>query len=167
VLPLWGRVAAAAALVGAGVGIGVLVSRPPPGNQIGPLGPPPCSPQNRSGAPAVCVSQPWGDGETGYVLHGVGFSADARVSVSVAESHAAPGQLTTDASGTFNYTLDQEHHFFAGPLPVGTYHCTASEPGQHGATATFRVYPAGHVPAQPPPPPPPGGGQGQGQPPPQ
>jgi hypothetical protein len=45
-----------------------------------------------------------------------------------------------DGMGTFNYTINQDHEFFPGLLPVGTF--TVRVTGPNGATsqASFEVH---------------------------
>ena len=160
----WAAGAAAVILLGAGTGLGLLLrgSGGPGAGGLGPAQPPPCLGQGNG--PGICVSQPYGDGSTVFVVHGAGFGADVSVSVSVAGVKAAPARPVTDSGGNFNYALNQDRHFFSGPIPVGAYQVTATAPDDPRLTATFRVYPSGHIPLQPRPsgaPPtgqPPGGG---------
>jgi hypothetical protein len=63
-----------------------------------------------------------------------------------------------DPVGTFNYTIDQDHLFFPGNIPIGNYEVLAAGPGGRHATAKFRV-------SAPPPSPPPSGRPPPGAPP--
>jgi serine/threonine protein kinase len=143
----WAAGAAALILIGAGTGLGLLLRGSGGSGGLGPAQPPPCLGQGNG--PGICVSQPYGDNGTVFVVHGAGFGADVSVSVSVAGDKAAPARPVTDSGGNFNYALNQDRHFFSGPIPVGTYTVTAAAPGDPRLTATFRVFPAGHIPVQP------------------
>ena len=108
----------------------------------------------------VCVSQPYGDGDTVYVIHGSGFVPFSSVTVSLVGVGVSPDRPVTtpdrpvvDREGTFNYAIDQGHHFFPGPIPAGTYRAVVTAPGAGSVSASFEVNPAGPQP----PPPPPGG----------
>jgi len=54
-------------------------------------------------APEICVSQPYGDGYTVYVIHGTGFPRFAPVTVELAGVGVSPDHPVTDLQGTFNY----------------------------------------------------------------
>jgi hypothetical protein len=105
--------------------------------------------QQPGSQPQLCISQPYGDGNTVYVLHGTGFVPGAPVTVTLAGVGVSPDRPVADESGMFNYAIDQGHYFFRGAIPAGTYRAVASAPGQHSASTTFRVYPADQVPALP------------------
>ena len=128
---------------------------PPPGYD-----PPPTPPNGQSVTPKLVTGQPYGDGNTGYVVHGSGFRPDTRVVISLAGHGPVPRREDplTDRRGTFNYTIDQDHVFFAGQIPVGTYRVVARDTGGQQATAQFVVQP-------PPSGPPPSGAQPGGPPP--
>jgi serine/threonine protein kinase len=100
-----------------------------------------------SGAPALCVSQPYGDGDTVYVIHGSGFVPFATVTVRLVgvgvrpdRPVVSPYRLVADQEGTFNYAIDQGHYFFPGPIPPGTYRAMVTAPGGRKASAVFRVH---------------------------
>ena len=61
-----------------------------------------------------------------------------------------------DDAGTFNYAINQDHEFFRGGLPAGTYQVLVTAPGGARAKASFTVRSSGH---------PSGGPGGPGQPP--
>jgi serine/threonine protein kinase len=155
--PLWARAAAAVVLLAAGTGLGLLLhgSGGQSAGSVGPVLTPPaaCAAQQQAGgAPALCISQPWGDGDTVYVLHGTGFSPGQPVTISLAGVAVSPVRPVADQDGMFNYAVDQGHYFFHGPLPTGRYRVVASAPGRPSVSASFQVYPAGHVPPLPSPP---------------
>jgi hypothetical protein len=89
--------------------------------------------------------QPQGDGDTGFVVHGVGWPPDRPVTVELTwagGSKVAAIHPVADPRGLFNYTVDQGHVFFPGQLPIGSYHVIVTAPGGRRATATFDVIPA-------------------------
>jgi hypothetical protein len=143
-----GWAAAAAALVAAGIGLGLLLQGSgAPGAALGPVAAPPCAIEPPSSAIDVCVSQPWGDGYTVYVIHGSGFVPYTQVTVKLVGFGVFPDHPQADKQGTFNYAIDQGHYFFPGLIPPGTYSVlvTASDGGS--ATASFRVYSLASQPA--------------------
>jgi serine/threonine protein kinase len=157
----WAAAAAAAVLLlGAGIATGYLLR----GSTAAVTAPCDLSPTINS-APQICVSQPFGDGYTGFVIHGVGFVPKEEVTVAVGDV-PSPDHPTADKEGTFNYVIDQGHYFFhAKPIPPGIYEVVVTAPGGITADASFRVYsfngqpPLQEVPPGPPPTgPPPGGG---------
>ena len=196
-LPLWARVAAAVALLGGGIGIGVALQDPgakaagdaaastPASTQgstgrastasastassntgsdpaLGPVAsPPPCTVHPMGTTPELCVSQPFGDSDTVFIIHGTGFQQFVTVTVKLIGLGVSPDQPVTssdhpvtDLQGSFNYAVDQGHRFFRGTLPPGVYQVTASAPGEGSASVTFRVNPPnnGPPPGNPPPP---------------
>jgi hypothetical protein len=120
------------------------------GPNPGPVAtPPPCVTHQAGTTPTLCLSQPYGDGDTGYVIHGTGFQKFTKVTVLLVgvgvapyQPVTSPDQPTTDMQGAFNYIVDQGHRFFAGPIPPGIYKVEASESGGHSASASFQVNPA-------------------------
>ena len=163
-----GAAAAAALLFGAGIGTGVLIG----GSTATATATAPCnlSPTINS-APQICVNQPFGDGYTEFVIHGVGFVSKEPVTVTV-DGVASPDHPTADKEGTFNYAIDQGHVFFhSKPIPPAIYEVVVTAAGGISATASFRVYsfndqpPLREVPAGPPPTGQPPGGQQPGGPP--
>jgi serine/threonine protein kinase len=161
--PLWAGAILSLLLLGAGVALGIWLhgTGAQAASTLGPVLPPPptttCPRPDAAVKPQLCVSQPWGDGITVFILHGSGFAPDARVTVSIAGVHALPATVTADNAGMFNYAIDQGHHFFSGLIPIGTHSAVAAAPGQGSATASFRVYAAGKVPPLPTPAGPPAG----------
>ena len=130
------------------------------GQSLGPVASVPASCSATAiGRPELCVNQPSGDTYTEFVLHGSGFTPFTTVTISLVGHGSSSIHPSVDMEGTFNYVIDQGHHFFSGSIPPGTYTAVASEPGVPKAHASFEV----HLP-QPPPPgaggqqPPPGSG---------
>ncbi len=152
-LPLWAGAVLSLLLLGAGAALGIWLhgTGAQAASRMGPVLPPPstCVRPETAVKPQLCVSQPWGDGATVFILHGSGFVAGAQVTLTLAGAHVAPVMVTVDAGGRFNYALDQGHRFFHGLIPVATYSAVVTAPGQGSATASFRVYPKGQVPPLP------------------
>jgi hypothetical protein len=149
-LPLWAGVVMSLLLLGVGAALGIWLhgSGAQAAGRLGPVLPPPtaCLRPEASDKPQLCISQPYGDGATVFILHGSNFAPDAQVTVTVA---GVPVTVTADAGGIFNYAIDQGHRFFRGLIPEGTYSVVAAAAGQGSATASFRVYPKGGVPPLP------------------
>jgi hypothetical protein len=157
----WAAAAAAAVLLlGAGIGIGMLLR----GSTAAVTAPCALTPTINS-APQICVNQPFGDGYTEFVIHGVGFVPKDPITVAL-DGVPSPDHPTADKEGTFNYVIDQGHVFFPSkPIPPGYHEVVVTAAGGISATARFLVYsynsqPAlQEVPAGPPPTgPQPGGG---------
>jgi serine/threonine protein kinase len=157
---LWaGAAVAGAVLLGAGIWTGTLIS----GSQA--VVPTCILTPVVNGMPKICVNQPFGDGYTDFVIHGVGFVPEELVTVAV-DGVASPDHPTADREGTFNYVTDQGH--YSKPMKPGLYHVVVTAPGGIIAYTSFRVYSFNAEPAlqeepQGPPPtngPPPGGQQG-------
>jgi serine/threonine protein kinase len=172
-----GCVACAAALVAAGAYLGPkvdpglnsnTVAQSNPGGGGPPPVPPSTLPTGTSSTPRLVLSQPYGDGVTGYVIHGMGFIPDTTVNVSLAGHGTSSWHPTADSVGTFNYTIDQGHLFFRHNIPAGTYQVLVTGPGGRRASTRFEVHPPPRKPATPPPgalstgQPPGGGGQQAG-----
>lgn len=120
---------------------------------LGPVAPPleSCTSEAPGTTPEICLSQPYGDGDTVYVVHGSGFQPFTQITVKLSGVGTSPDHPVTDQLGTFNYAIDQGHVFFHGPIPPGTYQVVATEPGGGSAKATFQVREAAN--GAPPPPP--------------
>jgi serine/threonine protein kinase len=187
VLGLAARAAAAVVLVGAGAGLGVLLNNAAhhgspsgTGNSGSPVGTlsrqaganqpglPPVPPSNIPvlpiGVAAIGVIQPFGDGATGFVLHGTGWQPGSRVTIALAGIGVAAFRPVIDRAGSFNYTIDQDHAFFPGLMPPGVYHVQVTGPGGRHATTHFLVNPGPPPGAAPSGPPPGTGSPGSGPP---
>jgi hypothetical protein len=150
-------VAAALVLLGGGIGLGIELhgaGAQAAGNTgPGPVAsPPPCTPHQPGTTPELCVSQPYGDGDTVYIIHGTGFKPFETVTVELAGVGISPDHPVADLQGTFNYAIDQGHRFFHEKIPSGTYRVVATESGGQSASASFRVNQAAE--GRPPGPPP-------------
>ena len=103
-------------------------------------GPPPSTlPTGTSRVPKLTMGQPFGDGNTVFVVHGSGFVPLTPVTVELVGHGSASFRPTADRMGTFNYAIDQGHMFFAGPIPAGTYHVLVTGARGRHATASFVV----------------------------
>jgi serine/threonine protein kinase len=162
-----GAAAVAVLLLAAGIGTGFLLHGPSAkaaNTPIIPAGAPPCTAVVVGGAPQLCVSQPFGDGDTVYIIHGNGYEPFSQITVKLVGpgvSRVSPDHPVADKQGTFNYAVDQGHYFFPGQgqIPPGAYTVVVTAPGRSSATSTFLVYSDQSEPPIPRPSPPPGGGQ--------
>jgi serine/threonine protein kinase len=147
----WAGVAVGAlVLVGAGTGLGLaLHGSSAPGSTL----PPPCPTAAPNSTPELCAAQPIGDSDTVFVLHGSGYAPGMVITVSLAGVGSSPDRPVADAQGTFNYAIDQGHHFFRGSIPPGTYTAVATARGEPSVHVSFTVHPpgTGPPPGQPPP----------------
>jgi len=84
-----------------------------------------------------------GDGDTGFVVHGAGWPPRSTVTVALA-GEAVSARVVVDGAGAFNYTIDQGHVFYRGPIPTGRHEVVVTGDGRRLSTA-FQVI-------QPPPP---------------
>lgn len=92
--------------------------QPPPGG--GPGGPPPGA-YAQTGALYLSVNPPSGDQNTSFYLHGTGWPEGKKGTVTLLGSTAAPATLVVDDNGVINYVVNQDHEFFTGATPAGTY----------------------------------------------
>ena len=102
-------------------------------------------PREGSTRPELCVSQPTGDGETVFIIHGSGSALLARVTVSLAWLRA-PSRYhpVADEQGTFNYAIDQGHFSSSGgEIPPGSYTAVVAVPGGGTVRTPFYVHPPG------------------------
>ena len=143
----------ALALLAAGTGLGVAVRGASNASNANSALPPPCPTAAPNSTPELCAAQPSGDSDTVFVLHGSGYAPGVVITVSLAGVGSSPDRPVTDAQGTFNYAIDQGHHFFRGSIPPGTYTAVATARGEPSVHVSFTVHPPGPGPApgQPPP----------------
>jgi serine/threonine protein kinase len=106
---------------------------PPPGPNPGPL------PAGVSRNPKLEVSQPFGDGNTTFVIHGSGWVPFTHVTVDLAGHGVSPVRPIADLRGTFNYAINQGHEFFPGKIPPGTYQVVVAGAGGRRARTGFQV----------------------------
>ena len=143
-----GSVVAAAALLAGGWGIRTAVGAgapqslgpilPPPNGQGPPPGGPPPQVVN-SGAPTVALNQDFGDKDTGFMVHGQNWPVHGQVTIALVGVGTSTIHPITDDRGTFNYVINQDHEFFAGGLPPGTYTIRVTDTAGASAEARFTV----------------------------
>jgi len=146
---LAGRVGTAAALVALGALIAVAleggIGKPSPSpsqNPAGllpfqPTGPPPSSFPPLSGqSPGIGLVQPVGDGVSDFVVHGAGWPPRSTVTLTMA-GRSVP--VAVDGAGAFNYTIDQGHVFYPGPIPLGRHVVVVTGAGGHRLSTSFVV----------------------------
>ncbi len=135
---------AAAVLAGAGAGgFAIADSRgsPPPSPPIPFVAPPgPVTAQPGAG-PQIVLDQDSGDGDTVFVVHGVGWPPGRPVTVALAGVGASPEHPVVDGAGTFSYAVNQDHEFFPGALPDGSYRIVVTAAGGARAVTSFAVHP--------------------------
>ena len=150
-------------LLGAGTAIGVVIA----GKQQLPPPPPPTNTilvpasqaslsARQAGRPHIALYQKFGDSNTVFVVHGESWKPGEKITVALS-GRASPVHPIVDDAGTFNYAINQDHEFFRGGLPAGTYHVLVTAPGGTRARASFTVHASGPGPS--------GGPGGSGQPP--
>jgi serine/threonine protein kinase len=165
-LPFWARLLMVALFIAAGIAIGLalrLGNPPASANSpyattsstadiagLGPVLHPPrtCTPHEPGTTPELCVSQPTGDGDTTFVIHGSGFQPFMQITVQIVNVGPSPDRPITDLRGSFSYVVDQGHRFFHGLIPPGTYQVVATASNGDTARASFRV---NQIPSAPPP----------------
>ncbi len=95
---------------------------PPPG------GPPPSGVSSRlTGTPSIALNQRTGDGDTNFVLRGLGWIPGRRMTVAIVGQGASPDRPTVDLKGTFNYAINQNHEFFPQRIPPGLHEVVVTE----------------------------------------
>jgi hypothetical protein len=124
-------------------------TRPSVAASLGPViqlpgGPPPVPGQTippGSGQPYVALSQPAGDGDTIFVVHGQNWPPLARLTVTLVGVRASPVRPVVDRAGMFNYAINQDHEFFRAGMPPGVYEVLVTGPHGRSARARFQVLP--------------------------
>jgi serine/threonine protein kinase len=166
ILAIWSA-GAAAVLLGAGTAIGLTVAGnrplppPPPANTILVPASQASLSARQAGRPQIALYQNFGDSNTVFVVHGEGWTPGQAVTVALS-GRVSPVHPIVDEAGTFNYAINQDHEFFRGGLPAGTYHVVVTA-RRARATANFTVRvaePGGPGGSGAPGSPPPGSGQG-------
>jgi hypothetical protein len=98
------------------------------------------SPSARSaGRPQIALYQAFGDSNTVFVVHGESWKPGEKITVALS-GHVSPVHPVVDEAGTFNYAINQDHEFFRGGLPAGTYRVLVTAPGGARASASFTVH---------------------------
>ena len=80
--------------------------------------------------------QPVGDGVTGFVVHGAGWPQRSTVTLTLAGRSV---RVAVDGAGAFNYTIDQGHVFYPGPIPVGQHYVVVTGATGRPLTTSFVV----------------------------
>jgi serine/threonine protein kinase len=125
-------------------GLGPVIAPQPQGGPPGGGGPPPngsCESlaDLTSGAPAIGVSQATGDPTTSFVIRGQWWPAGVPLTITLVGHRTSDIHPIADHGNTFNYTINQDHEFFAGPIPAGTYTVRVTDAAGASAQARFRV----------------------------
>jgi hypothetical protein len=107
----------------------------PPGGQNG-LGPGIGNLQASPGVPVIGVSQPTGDRDTGFVIHGQSWPPGKPLTIDLVGVRVSPIRPIADQRGMFSYVINQDHEFFPGGLPQRIY--TVRVTGTNGTTAIAR-----------------------------
>ena len=85
------------------------------------------------------MSQAIGDSRTGFVVIGRGWPPGRPVTLALAGLRAAPVHVIADSAGNFSYTINQDHAFFRGVLPLRPYRVLVTAPGGAKAVTSFTV----------------------------
>jgi serine/threonine protein kinase len=113
--------------------------RPPGDRPPGDPPPPPGADDRYTGPPKIDSNQPNGDSNTHFTVYGRGWTPASTVTVRVLGSNAAPRPVTIDRAGSFNYTVNQDHEFFAGGLPTGRLTVVVDDGAGHRDQVTISV----------------------------
>jgi hypothetical protein len=88
------------------------------------------------GNPYIALSEPTGDSNTGFVVHGGNWPPGKPVTIELIGYGRAPVAPIADQRGMFNYVINQDHEFFRHGLPPGIY--TVLVVGADGRVAMAR-----------------------------
>ena len=80
--------------------------------------------------------QPFGDGVSGFVVHGAGWPPRSTVTLTMAGRSV---RVVVDGAGAFNYTIDQGHVFYPGPIPLGRHVVVVTGAAGHRLSTSFVV----------------------------
>jgi len=105
---------------------------PPPGGEAPVVDPTP-------GVPYIALSQPTGDSNTGFVVHGGNWPPGKPVTIELVGQGMAPIPPIADRQGSINYVINEDHDFFRHGLPAGVYTVRAVGADGRSATARFDV----------------------------
>jgi len=97
----------------------------PPGLPPGMPPPPPGAIWQSNGV-VLTVGPPYGDQNTTFILRGTGWPPGKSVTVSFVGGRTSPLKPVVDNSGMFFYAVNEQHEFFDGAIPPGTYQVQAS-----------------------------------------
>jgi hypothetical protein len=73
-------------------------------------------------------------------VHGAGWAPHSTVRVALAGRGNVSVPLAVDGAGSFNYTIDQGHVFYPGPIPVGLHEVVVTG-DRRRLTTVFQVQP--------------------------
>ncbi|MCW2858482.1 MAG: serine/threonine protein kinase [Actinoallomurus sp.] len=111
-----------------------------------PPGPPPADfppgnngPPRVSGSSSIALSQNFGDGNTGFTVHGAGLTPGRKVTIQVDRGPVSPFTPVVDFGGVFSYVINQGHEFFAGKIPPGSHQVTVTVSGGRQTKLAFTV----------------------------
>jgi serine/threonine protein kinase len=113
-------------------GLGPVI-QPPPQGQVPPGSTP-------GGPPNVAVSQPTGDSNTIFVIHGGNWPPDKPLTITLVGIGTSRIHPIADDEGNFNYAINQTHEFFRGGLPARTYTVRVTDASGASAEARFEVF---------------------------
>jgi len=94
------------------------------------------------GVPVIGVSQPTGDGTTIFIVRGESWPPGQLLTITLVGGlglETSPIHPIVDRDGSFNYAINQDHEFFRGALPAGTYTVRVTDGAGVSARARFRV----------------------------
>jgi serine/threonine protein kinase len=140
--------AAALAVMTGALLLGMVLGRTSgdPNRRPGPAGPPPPGgfpgddgPPRQSGSPSIALNQPFGDGYTGFAVHGSGLRPGRKVTIQLDRGPVSPYTPVVDFGGAFNYVVNQSHEFFAGKIPPGHHQVTVTVSGGGQTKLAFTV----------------------------
>jgi Protein kinase domain len=150
--PTAGSSSAATSTSGGCGGLGPVIAPPPRGGPPGgggsppPYGggPPPTGPCEsladlQSGVAAVGVSQTTGDGATIFIVRGQWWPPGKSLTITLVGIGVSAIHPISDEDGSFNYAINQDHEFFAGSVPAGTYTVRVTDAAGASAQARFEV----------------------------
>jgi serine/threonine protein kinase len=107
---------------------------PPPGDIPGDNGAP-----HPAGSPKVVLNQDFGDGYTGFAVHGSGLTPGRKVTIRLDRGATSPYMPVVDLAGGFSYVINQSHEFYPGKLPAGSHRVTVTVAGGRQQSLTFTV----------------------------
>lgn len=158
----FGAAVSAIALVAGGTGLGALLAGGPGRRVPGPRASTvpsgtrggqtsPATLPGQPPRPAAILNQTFGDGYTGFTVHGFGWPPGTRVTITLVGHGTSSLHPVVDRAGTFNYTINEAHEFFHGPMRPGNYRVRVTGVGGLHATMAFTVGGPGLPPPGPPP----------------
>jgi serine/threonine protein kinase len=107
---------------------------PPPRDFPGDNGPP-----RPAGSPSIAMNQNYGDGNTGFAVHGSGLRPGRKVTIQLDQGPVSPFTPVVDFGGAFSYVINQSHEFFRGKIPPGPHRVTVTVSGARQTNLAFTV----------------------------